>query len=85
MLNGIANPLPLRVAKPNFQVNCKAINTDGIPNQEALTQHQLDAMKMYWTTKENAVDVDLSEDVFAYERVCKVECAAGYRNRFETK
>ena len=23
--------------------------------------------------------------MFAYERVCKVECAAGYRNRFETK
>lgn len=53
MLNGIANPLPLRVAKPNFQVNCKtAIDVNSL-DANTLSAQQYEAMKMYWTTKEN--------------------------------
>jgi hypothetical protein len=84
-LNNIANPLPLRFAKPNFKINCAEEIPLTTGEIAALSTHQQAAMKMYWTTKENAVDVDITVDEFAYERVCRLECAAGYRNRFSDK
>jgi hypothetical protein len=39
-------------------------------------------MKTYWTTPSNAAEVDLNKDGFFYERVCRFDCASGYRRRF---